>query len=75
MATPVADLARRHATGADVRLEAISKVAPLRDNPGDKVSFGIGGDQRVDLVELVGRDELQDFHAYLAGLPARQGLA
>ena len=72
----MADLARGETAFAHLSLErkSVAEVAAIGDDAGDDGAFAFAGKQRINQIDLVHCDELQDFTAHLAGSAARQFL-
>jgi hypothetical protein len=62
----VAHVARGPAAAADLRLErkSVAQVAAIGDDARDEAALVVACDQRVDQIDLVHRDEFEDFAAH-----------
>src|SRR3954466_9355580 len=61
-----------HAVPGKSEGKTVAQVAPVGDDARDNASLGLVGDQHVDLIKLVHRDELQDLDADRAVSVARK---
>src|SRR5687768_2311352 len=63
-----------HTLGRKSERKTVAQIAPVRDDSRDNASLRLGGDQHVELIELVHRDQLQDLDPHRAvGVAGQRG--